>query len=260
MGDDWDPFADPADDALVGVVGIAPDSPKLASAPSVPKSRKIRVLCLHGTCSSNRILRMQIGSLIRAAEADFEFIFSEGTIKVDPSDPELAGMVELMQKAFNVTEVFQYAEPTIDDRAGVPFRTYQKLDECLAFVRDELKRHSPIDFVLGFSQGANIANLVAAQAGLGLIQPLCGVVHMCAHKPGWVDQKPELFMERIQVPALVIAGAKDAVSFGATEVAALYEQVVQLTHSSDHRPLPAGKEGVELAREIIDWMALRARG
>merc|ERR1712232_659891 len=100
---------------------------------------------------------------------------------------------------------------------------------------------------------------MGAMSGKGVGNPLRGVVHICSHKPGWVKQTPELFEHKVLVPALVLRGEEDNVAFGSVEVAALYENVQEKSHTGDPRPLPRGREGQEFAKMVRDWIVLHAR-
>lgn len=50
---------------------------------------------------------------------------------------------------------------------GVCSGQYCDLDKTLDFIQDLLRRHEPLDGIFGFSQGANMASLLAAQATAG---------------------------------------------------------------------------------------------
>mmetsp|Transcript_58911 Transcript_58911/g.111130 ORF Transcript_58911/g.111130 Transcript_58911/m.111130 type:complete len:286 (-) Transcript_58911:110-967(-) len=273
MADDWDPFADPAESAEPAEDTVAPAAeepvkPKVryVKAAKVPVKRKIRVLVLHGTCSSSSIMQKQLYALTSLSKEELEFVYLDGHLPCTrETTPELVPMIEQMEKFFGTGPLFQYALPDIDQAAGPVtdpanmLRIYKDLDEGMELLKAALEREEPIDAVLGFSQGSNLGNVLTAMAGLGMCKPLCCMVHMCSHKPGWVSQKPELFAQKIQVPAMVIYGEKDTVAYDRGEIAELYENAVLLSHSGPHQPLPSGKEGKSLAESILEFIKKQCR-
>lgn len=225
--------------------------------PPAPASRKIRLLCLHGTASTEKVMRQQLAVLIKQAGDKVDFVFVEGCVVCDDRNPIVAKQLELMRK-FYPNEVFrQWGEP-LGEQLG--WRRYDGLDVACKAVQEALQREGPIDAVLGFSQGSNVAHLVAAQAGLGRGAALRCVVHLCTSKPGWVAQMPELFEWKIPVPALCVSAEKDTIATGTPEVASSYEIAELGSHSAEHRPLPPKPpENQELASKIVDFLERHCR-
>jgi len=225
--------------------------------PPAPSSRKIRLLCLHGTASTEKVMRSQLMLLLKAAESEVEFVFAEGCITCDEANPIVAKQVAIMKKFFPGEVFKQWGEP-LGEQLG--WRKYDGLDAACKAVQEALAKEAPIDAILGFSQGSNVAHLAAAQAALGKGAPLRCVVHICTSKPGWVGQMPELFEWKIPVPALCIKAEQDNIATGTPEVAASYEAAEIATHSGDHRPLPAKPpENKEVAEAIVGFLKKHCR-
>mmetsp|Transcript_58717 Transcript_58717/g.157299 ORF Transcript_58717/g.157299 Transcript_58717/m.157299 type:complete len:330 (-) Transcript_58717:169-1158(-) len=225
--------------------------------PPAEASRKIRLLCLHGTASSEKVFKSQLAALIKQAGDKFEFVFVEGCIVCDPSNPIVGKQLEIMKKFFPNETFKQWGEP-LGEQLG--WRRYDGLDVACKAVQEALQKEAPIDAVLGFSQGSNVAHLVAAQAGVGKGAPLRCVVHICTSKPGWVAQMPELFEYKIPVPALCISADQDTVATGNKELASSYEAPELASHSGEHRPMPAkAPENKELADTIVAFLEKHCR-
>lgn len=230
-----------------------------AAAP-VETTRKIRVLCLHGTAATEKVLRAQLTHLLKLCSDDFEFLFQEGCIECDEANPIVAKQVELMKQYFPGEKFKQWAEPLGVDGG---WRRYGKWEPAMDFVQETMKKFAPVDVLLGFSQGSNLAHPLAARAARGHpgMSPINCVVHFCTTKPGWVAQTPDLFEYQIPVPALLIEGKVDETAQGAADVALTYADPVVVKHSDGHRPFPKDvAEARELAQKIRDFVLLHCRG
>lgn len=229
-----------------------------APKPLVESSRKICVLCLHGTAATEKVLRAQLTHLLKMCSDEFEFLFQEGCIDCDESNPIVAKQVELMKQYFPGEKFKQWAEPLGADGG---WRRYDKWEPAMKFVQEIMTKMAPIDVLLGFSQGSNLSHPLAACAGLGQGPAVNCVVHFCTTKPGWVAQTPELFEWQIPVPALIIEGKSDETAQGAKDVAKTYADPVVLHHSDGHRPFPKDvNEAKDLAQKIRDFVLLHCRG
>jgi len=233
----------------------------------VPESRKLRVLCLHGTAGSPAVLKTQFRPLMAKSGEDIEFIFHAGHLICSEDDPVIGGQVKLMQKFFP-PPFMQYAIPkrgdgTSDGRLEDPstWRTYEELDECLKFTQEFMLKEAPIDAILGFSQGSNIATCLLAQAALGLGANVHCVVHMCTSLPGWKELHPHLYEQPIARPALIIRGEKDPVVSGSDKIAEMYvpEMCKQKSHSDTHKPFPGAAEAQALVEEIRTFLFQHCR-
>lgn len=227
-------------------------------APAAPASRKIRLLCLHGTASTPKVMRTQLAPLIKAAGEDVEFVFVEGCITCDEKNPIVAKQIDLMKKFFPGEVFKQWGDP-LGEQLG--WRKYEGLPAACEAVQAALEKESPIDAILGFSQGSNVGHIVAAQAVLGKGAPLRCIVHICTSKPGWVGQMPELFEWKLPLPALCIKAEQDTIATGTSELASSYEAPELASHSGDHRPLPPPKaaETADFMDTILKFLARHCR-
>jgi len=237
------PIFEPKPAAAGREAGVFAEAASLA-----PPSRKIRVLCLHGAVSSPRVMSDQLAILRKRAAEDIEFVFAEGCLVCSENDPIVVQQIKIMSQFYSNETFRQWMEPL-----GVMFgwRRYDGLDLACQTVQDVLKKEAPIDAVLGFSQGATLAHIVAAQAALGKGAPIRCVVHMCDSRPGWVDQMPELFEWKIPVPALIIEAEKDMMAIGSNEIAFSYETPERAKHTNEHRPLPGQLDEAKQLSDLI---------
>eukprot|EP00439_Symbiodinium_sp_Y106_P071696 s85_g12.t4 len=241
-----------------------------ADPPRPVEGRKLRILCLHGTASTEKVLRAQLAPLIkRASEAwpkkslassldDIEFVLQDGCVDCDLRNPIVAKQVELMKQYFPEEKFKQWAEP-LGEETG--WRRYGGWERAIEFAQEAMTKHAPIDGLLGFSQGSNLSHPLGAQAALGQGHPLHCVVHFCTTKPGWVGQTPDLFEYQLPLPALIIEGKVDETAKGSDEVASTYEHPVRLSHSDGHRPFPKKPdEAKKLAEDIHSFVVKSCRG
>ena len=146
---------------------------------SEPGVRIIRVLCLHGACLSGEIFRYSLGPVERAfqkrglTDVKRELVFVDGLMKVaadfvykkaarDPAfAATMAAEIAAMQN-WDLEHVFIWADN--DDRGDHGGRQFFNAPEVMAYLQSLLRRHAPIDGILGMSQGAMVAQLAAAQA------------------------------------------------------------------------------------------------
>eukprot|EP00930_Biecheleria_cincta_P024857 TRINITY_DN17745_c0_g1_i1.p1 TRINITY_DN17745_c0_g1~~TRINITY_DN17745_c0_g1_i1.p1 ORF type:complete len:340 (+),score=56.85 TRINITY_DN17745_c0_g1_i1:181-1200(+) len=238
-------------------------SPHWYSKKPCVKDRKIRVACLHGTASNASVMKMQIGRLSMLGKDKLELVFIEAnqeTEKVNPENKE----VESMKKNFPGQQFFQYAVCP-DQRALGHRLDYTDIGEAADYVRTKLIANAPIDGIFGFSQGANISHLLAAQAihGVGDMPPLAFVVFNCGGIPAYTERYAELFGEPMRIPTLFIQGEADMVTDSSgetflrpsTKAAEMYHGAEFASHSGDHRPFPRdAKEAGAVAATVVDFM------
>lgn len=241
----------------------ARDSEDLAWYPAKPvvAGRKFRVACLHGTASNNTVTAMQIPRLKAICKDKVEFITIEGGLKtedVDPNNKELPNM----KKSFPGQEFYQYAVCP-DQLANGHALDYTGLDEAMKIIQLKLKEHQPIDGIFGFSQGSNIATLIASMAVQGDGVPLAFTIQCCGGGPGWLYRYPDRFTEPLKIPSLHVQGMADFVTdhSGAKflrpggKAAELFFRPQFDSHSGDHRPLPRDRQEADsLAKRMLAFM------
>eukprot|EP00747_Dinoflagellata_sp_TGD_P174079 gnl/TRDRNA2_/TRDRNA2_213789_c0_seq1.p1 gnl/TRDRNA2_/TRDRNA2_213789_c0~~gnl/TRDRNA2_/TRDRNA2_213789_c0_seq1.p1 ORF type:complete len:188 (+),score=26.06 gnl/TRDRNA2_/TRDRNA2_213789_c0_seq1:258-821(+) len=180
---------------------------------------------------------------------------------LSPEDDPLRAETERM---FQGQEFYEFART--DPKTTVTIDAPRKLlflDEALALLQEQLHIHAPIDGVLGFSQGANMASLLAAQAVAGEGAALTFVVHLCPARPGWVEQRPDLFQLKLPIRSLHISGEKDPRP--PLPLLELYKDPLFMMHSDGHKTVPSTsvEEANRVAGVIADFVvgtALPSRG
>lgn len=200
---------------------------------------------------------MQLHRLKSICSEEVEFVFISGCQPaLDDENPD----VTRMQTLFPAEALTWYAKG--DKRAPDLIGDYEGIDSAIDYLQTQLQAHAPIHGVLGFSQGSNIAAVLAAQAASGKGEPFAFVVHVCTTSTGWAEKWPELFRHPVKIPSLHIWGKQDAcmgidgafVRMG-QELPELYMDARLMSHSGDHRPLPQDRgEAEQLAMQILNFM------
>lgn len=262
---DWDPFADPAEAAAAdpGPVAAAPATPQpLAGANQskwyadrpVVSGRKPRVVVLHGTCSSSAVMKGQLVRFATLCKDKVDLFYVSGSIPSEKDNPQYV----TMSKVFPGEDFFQYVlyAPKRAD-GGMD---YEGLEVASHLILSEIEQLLPIDGILGFSQGSNVASVLAAQAVAGCGHPLSCVIHMAGSIPGWTWRFPELFQEPLRIPSLHVFGEKDQFWEGPC-LKDLYVEPIVLSHTGDHRPLPRdAAEADALAAKMLDFLLNSTKG
>lgn len=129
--------------------GLAAAFTALASAEQA-ESLKVRILCLHGAFVNKNILSMSLAPLKKAAVAHnvkLDLIFENGPLPTPVA--ELAGLLDETTLAMlgGVKEVYSWA--VNDDSAAHSGREYSDLDKALHHIQMLLRRHAPVDGLLG---------------------------------------------------------------------------------------------------------------
>lgn len=247
----------------------------------------VRVLCLHGTCSCGAAMRKQISRIltIPGARDKVELICIDGPMLAEKDNP----MREQQEKFFKGMEFYDFARILRDggddhreserfqkslaarfpdtaeyyahlaktpaDRLAVAEpRRYVDVDAALEYLQEQLKKHAPIHGVLGFSQGANLASLLAAQAEAGEGIEFDFVVHLCPGRPGWTSQRPAWFKKPLAMRSLHISGERD-LGNPPLCLRRLYVAPHTMLHEDVHRPIPGtrAEEANRIARALVDF-------
>jgi len=165
-------------------------------------------------------------------------------------------------EAFGAETVYMWAEN--DDTGDHGCRQFYNVPEALAHVTGLLKKHAPIDGILGMSQGAMVAQLAAADVCSGNgVPPLKFALLFGGARPGWQMQRPDLFPEGgLKLHSFIISGAQDFAHFtrsdpGCKEMAALVapDYCARHMHADGHTMLPRdAAAAAALVQEICDFM------
>lgn len=213
-----------------------------AHQPGQPQRRRIALL--HGTAGSAKTLTIQLGPLLPRLQETWDVTFVEGPKRCAEDNPH----VKTMRRFYGPSvELREYAEATADDRG---WRTYNELDEAV----EALESRVDADCLLGFSQGANFASMLAARAEQRGT-PFRAVVLLCGARPGWARQLPGAFERPLKTPALIGTGRQDAVVGNGDDLAALFARPERRTHAEGHRPLPAADAAAyaDSVARFLDW-------
>eukprot|EP00667_Euglena_gracilis_P022964 EG_transcript_25768 len=164
-----------------------------------------RVLCLHGHGCDSRIFRIQLMPVLSACRPDVDFVFLDGPQEADMTDPSILEYFPAPQ-----FQHLQYMRP-IRSPDGT---RYEGVEAGLQHVRTFLQTDGPFDGLLGFSQGANLATLLTAEAESQTGRaPWDFVVLMCGGRSLWAEGLPDL---PLRTPSLHVI-SKDDPSWELTE-------------------------------------------
>jgi len=275
-GGDWDPFKDPADDKngepdRAGVKAPASSETSLLPMATcwyekkpVVSGRALRVACLHGTSSSCAVLKMQLRALQNLARDSVEFVYIPGNVELTEEDSKHPSIAQ-MRAMFPDQPLVSYAKyvktPPLPEGETLD---YQDLGQTVEYLQSKLRENTPIDGILGFSQGSNMASMLAGEAVRGVGVPLAFVVHLSSSWGCWTERVPNLFTEPLQIPSFHIWGKSDPLAMNQASsperMMELYSTPECALHNDDHRPFPKQKgEAEALATKVIDFMKRATR-
>lgn len=227
---------------------------------ATPARPRLRLLCLHGMGTNSNILRRQLQPLLLATQSDaVDFHFLDGHDHCPPADATVA-------KVFAGEQCRRYMERVRVD-GGDEF-AYTGIDCAVQAVLQQLHDHGPYDGLLGFSQGANLATMVAAQLLNGQqgpgepSRPPCPrfCILMCGTEFGWATkQLGHLFRgQPLPLPSCHIIGDMDPFKVTTEALAQLWKDPQMHRHPSGHRPLPPGKDAEQLVSALRAFLMAHA--
>ena len=228
-------------------------APAAAAAP-----RRPRIALIHGGCSNPFIFRKQLKHLLAALGETVELVDVQGGLlskEVRFDERGLKNMA-LLHKVFGEDQVLREHAVTKYDSASeeryppLGAFMYDRLEEGVAQLEEQLRQlEEPVDVLLGFSQGANMATILASRAArgeAGAPPPFRGLVLLENDPPGWPAQLPALFSSKVPLPALLVGGALESPKTDA--VGELFAEPEHTRHAEGHRPLP---KDAEACAEIV---------
>ena len=200
-----------------------------------------KLLCLHGYTQDGATFRSRTGSLrskaLKSLKCEYEFV--DAMHYCSPTYILAERGVEEQKGWFNPIEDDRSTRP-VDSRGWVGW------DESLAMLRHIVEKEDFIG-ILGFSQGAAVAGLLAA------LYPhkFCFIILVSGFTP--LDEKVDALypQEPIHVPSLHIMGTSDPL-VSIERSAALAEKFVSprvLVHDAGHVLPPK-----ELLKDIKEWI------
>ena len=118
---------------------------------------------------------------------------------------------------------------------------------------------APIDALIGFSQGANIATVLSARACHGCEgapPPLRALLLLENDPPAWPARNvPTLLRAEVPlpIPALLVGGSE--ISPKTDEVGRLFAAPLHARHADGHRPLPKDPDSREaVVNQAVDFL------
>mmetsp|Transcript_103947 Transcript_103947/g.324023 ORF Transcript_103947/g.324023 Transcript_103947/m.324023 type:complete len:263 (-) Transcript_103947:329-1117(-) len=228
----------------------------LLQAPTSGLGRRPRVACIHGGTSNAHIFRAQLRPLLARLGEEVDLVFLEGALLTDEVRFDERGKrnSKTMRAFFGENQVLrEHAVTRYGDRGENGPYYYDRLEEGLGNLEAKLAALAePVDALLGFSQGANFSTMLCARAARGdsgAPPPLRCAVLLENDRPGWPEQRPELFAAPLPVPVLVVAGQTE--SEAADMVSPLFTLASRASHADGHRPLPKDpKKAAEIVERV----------
>jgi len=224
--DEWDPFLDPADE-----VALDP-----AAKPSL---RRIRVLVLHGGCSNARVMGFQLTRLAKRLDGRVDLVYVNGPLVYPDDSSAVEEQRTIFKGIASELKFYSFHQCLQTGHGQYGERSDDGLGGVLTYLQNQIRINAPIDGVLGFSEGANAASVLAAQSATGAGATLNFAVHLCPGRPQWAKQRAELFKDRLPLPSLHVSGSQDIECPNENALRDLYEDPVCIMGDGDHKPIPA---------------------
>ncbi|KAG7385423.1 hypothetical protein PHYPSEUDO_001552 [Phytophthora pseudosyringae] len=164
---------------MVSVVAENLPRPTALRPPPFEASKKIRVLCLHGFRTNKQVMMDQTRGLRAALGDSADFVMLNGTYEArGASDP----MIESAYKSS--APFYEWFENQLADGSSLQYNdaessakarrqsgadqgedhawslSYKGVEQSMARIDEELRRHGPFDVAIGFSQGAALLTVL----------------------------------------------------------------------------------------------------
>ncbi|XP_048374414.1 esterase OVCA2 [Sphaerodactylus townsendi] len=196
-------------------------------------SRSLRLLCLHGYRQDAKSFRARSGALRKALRGRAELLIIDAP-HVVVARPEEASLLDTLDSSGRGWWFSSPQEGTFN--AFEEASSCKGLEESLEAVAEAFAEHSPIDGLLGFSQGAALAAIICTlkQGGDPRFQFDFAVL-IAGFKSRALDHC-SFYQAPIQVPSLHVLGETDRViPFEMSqELASLFSTPLFLTHLGGH--------------------------
>lgn len=240
----------------------------------------VRVLVLHGICSSAAVMKKQLARLQVHLKGRIELVYIDGKIQANEETPGYTEMIKAFKnmdfydfatmatkadtpEAQALREVYpdpgafaQYLISNPDERVRIAaFRKYNDTEGALQYIEDKMKELAPIDGVLGFGAGANFAGMLACKAHAGLMPKFDFAVILCPGKPGYCEELPDLYKEKSTIRSLHISGNTDFVNPPHCLADHFVDPELEM-HNDSARPIPGtnAEEANMIANRIIEFI------
>nr|NP_001409282.1 dihydrofolate reductase [Ipomoea nil] len=209
-------------------------------------ARKMKILCLHGFRTSGNFLRKQISKWDPSIFAlHFHMEFPDGIFP--------AGGESSIEGIFPPPyfEWFQFNED---------FTEYTNLEECISYLCQYITSNGPFHGLLGFSQGATIAALLAGYQAEGKILKDHPPFKLLVSISGSKFREPTIcqvaYKHPMKVKSVHFIGEKDWLKLPSQELATAFHNPLIINHPQGHTVPRLNEEAVEKLRnwtkEIVD--------
>ncbi|RKP10434.1 ovarian cancer-associated gene 2 protein [Thamnocephalis sphaerospora] len=217
----------------------------------------LRILCLHGYMQNGQVLRRKTGVLRKKVKDIAELVFVTAPFDVpmptDITEEERARLQRLYDSEGG--ELHPYAWWFAK---GTPAR-YEGFEEAMRQIRSVLAEQGPFDGVLGFSQGAVFASLLASiysrpdePLRLDSRHPAFRFAILISGFPSRCPSHSYLYERPIQCPSLHMIGLGDTVVLpeGSEKLANTFENPTVYRHDGGH-VIPTNAAGRNTLFEYI---------
>jgi len=232
--------------------------------PTYPLTAKItgkpHVALFHGTAGNETIIRFQMKRFIDLYKDEFDISVVEAPrCMINNFHPRVREMRPIFGKHVILRE---WLESSMTEAL-----TYSKAAWGMQRTDERLKKlDKKVDFVIGFSAGAQMASLMAARQ---MVEPRShapfrGIVMLCPPVPrsflaGGINEADTAayFAEPLDIPVFMTHAEKDDIvgREGADEFAKLFSNVDRASHAEDHRPLPEASDAQDrLCMQIREFI------
>ncbi|KAL8198925.1 UNVERIFIED_CONTAM: hypothetical protein K2H54_029817 [Gekko kuhli] len=195
--------------------------------------RLLRLLCLHGYRQDAKSFRARSGSLRKALRGRAELLVVDAP-HVVAAQP---GEINLLEPLEGSTRGWWFSNPQEGTFSALEEASSCKgLEESLQAVAEACAEHSPIDGLLGFSQGAALVGIICALKQHGDPRFQFDFSILIAGFRSMAIDHQNYYQEPIQVPSLHVIGETDRVipADMSQELASHFSEPLFLTHPGGH--------------------------
>ncbi|KAH9110282.1 hypothetical protein LEN26_010452 [Aphanomyces euteiches] len=175
---------------------VTKPTPPVSKEPAPSTPNQIRVLCLHGFRTSTSVMKVQVADFLHAfdpSEVHVTFL----NAPYPASGPAYDDVGEFFGKDGPYYEWWN-----VDDSK------YGGWKKSLEYLQEQVQARGPFDVIVGFSQGATMATLLAVHYQAQGVIPFKAVVLVCGLVP--IDGMPSDVIE-INMPSIHVLGESDPV-------------------------------------------------
>ncbi|XP_066492328.1 esterase OVCA2 isoform X2 [Tiliqua scincoides] len=198
-------------------------------------SRALRLLCLHGYRQNADSFRARSGALRKALRRRAELLSVVAPHAVAAQQPQPGEAASELLEADS--RGWWFSNPQEETfNASEEASSCTGLEESLDLVADAFVKYSPIDGLLGFSQGAALVGIICALKQRGDSRFPFDFAILIAGFKSRATPHQSYYQESITVPSLHVLGETDRVipAEMSRELASVFMEPVILTHPGGH--------------------------